>query len=207
MKGDFIMAFIDEEIARMVQKERKKEREEELKQKNKEEEASIDEKVLIESIKNGTCTIFDRTYFFQSYTILGERIKVYLPCEDISIRQDNKMGFQSLNMEMGFSSNFILSEIKEEFEPLSFYKDNLIKNMKPSGIQFKWVEEGSIFSNGIKILYLDFINNTGLGSVHNNMWFIMTPYGRLQCTLNYDHEEDKYWKHMMRALMKLIEIN
>lgn len=200
------MPFIDEEIAKMVQKERKKEREKEEKQRRIEEDASIDAEFVMEGIKSGACTIFDRTYLFQKYSILENRVSLYLPSEDITIRLDDKNAFQSLNMEMGFSSNIVLPEIMEEFEPLSAYKLNMEKNLKSSGIHFNWLEEGSVLANGSQLLYLDFLNVTGLGSVHNSMWFIMTPYGRLMCTLNYDHGDDRYWKHMMRGLMKLIEI-
>jgi len=200
------MPFIDEEIARMVQKERKKEREKEEKQKRLDEDASIHTEDIAEGIKSGACTIFDKTYLFQKYTILEERVSLYLPSEELEIRINEKGAFQSLNMEMGFSSNIVLSDIMEEFELLSVYKDNMEKNLKPSGFHFNWLEEGSLLSGGRQLLYLDFLNVTGLGTVHNSIWFIMTPYGRMQCTLNYDHEDDRYWKHMMRALMKLIEI-
>ena len=200
------MAYIDEEIAKILRKERMKEQEEELLQEEQEADDAVDEDEIIEGIRNGKCVLWDRIFEFAHYTILDGRAEIYLPSEEINIQKDETTFFQSLNNEVGFSSSIVLSDIMEEFSPLSVYKDNIVKNMRKTGMKFKWQEEGSLFSGKGKIQYLDFISMSGLGAIHNSMWFVMTPYGRLQTTLNYDHEEHKYWKHLMRGLMKLFEI-
>lgn len=94
---------------------------------------------------------------------------------------------------------------KTEFLPLNVYKDNMVKNMKR--LNFKWLEEGAQIINGCKVMFLDFITLTGVVNVHQNMWFVMSPYGQAQVVVNYDHADNKYWKHIIKEIRNSFEIN
>lgn len=200
------MAYVDEEIAKMLRRERMQEKKVKEQEQEKKEATMLDEKEIIKGIENGQCTIFDKTFEFQSYKILGEKIQIYLPKENLEVKVDDKEVFTALQMEEARSFQYAINGIKKEFEPLSKYKENMKNNLKESNMQFKWVEEGCILQNNLKIQYLEFINPTGLGTIHNHMWFVMTPLGQMVCNLNYNEEDKKYWRPIANALMKLIEL-
>lgn len=200
------MTFVDEEIAKMLRRQRMQEKNTEQQEKEEKEAAMLDEKEIIKGIEKGSCTIFDRTFLFQPHKILKGKAQIYLPMEELEIKVDDQEIFTAIQMDEARSFQYTLNGIKQEFEPLSVYKENMKKNLKKTNMQFKWIEEGCILKNNMKIQYIEFINSTGLGTIHNHMWFIMTPYGQMICNLNYNHEDEKYWRPMTKALMKLVEI-
>lgn len=199
------MAYIDEEIARVLKKERLKVREEMKKKEEEELDKTIEKEEVIAGIKEGRCKIFDKEYIFSHYVICGGRMEIDLPSTGIEIKNDQDNIFQSLSIELGFSCNAVLTDCKDEFEELSHYKEMMMKNMK--NLPFQWEDEGSIFTNGLSIKYLDFIIMTGLGAIHNSMWFVMTPYGQAQLNLNYGQEDHRYFKHLINAMMKTLKAN
>lgn len=199
------MPYMDEEIARVLKRERLKQQAEKQALIEKELESSIDEEEVKQGIINGQCSVLDRIFSFEQYTICDGKITICLPSKEIVIQNDEKNLFKSANEDLGFSCTAAVTDEKSEFEPLSVYKENMMKNMKK--LSFKWVEEGAQIVCGCKLLYLDFITLTGVVNVHQNMWFIMTPYGQSQIVVNYDHAEEKYWKPIIKAIRNTLEIN
>lgn len=200
------MTYIDEEIAKIMKRERLKEQERLLTEQEDILDEAIDEEELIEGINQGKCIVFDKEISFGHYLVCDKRIEIDLPSNDIEIKTNQEGIFQSLNMDMGFGCNIVLTNDKSDFKSLSHYKDMMVKNMKK--LTFKWNEEGSLLiSGGLMLKYLDFINITGLGVVHNSMWFVMTPYGQAQININYDQELNKHFKHIVRAMMKTLKVN
>lgn len=199
--------MVDEQIAKMLQRQRMKERKEEEAQKRKQEEALIDEKEIMEGIRNGECMVLDHKFVFEEKMILGDRVKCYLPCKELQIVSNFKEVFTAAENEYGVGIHFILSdEEKEKLQTWSVYKQNIQNNLKKSQMKFKWIEEGCFMNGELKLQYLEFISSTGLGTMHNYMWAAETKYGRLAANLNYDHDMDKYWKPVIRAMMKIMEI-
>lgn len=199
------MPYIDEEIAKIMKRERMKVQREIENVKEQELEENIEQDDIIAGIKEGQCQVLDRIFLFSHFLICGGRIEIDLPSQEIEVKVDQDNFFQSLNMDLGFACNGVLTDEKSEFKEMSHYKEMMKKNMKQ--LSFKWVEEGSLLISGVNLQYIDFINGTGLGAVHNSMWFFMTPYGQAQFNLNYDHADHKYFKHIIPAIMKTLKIN
>lgn len=199
------MAYMDEKIAKMLKKERLKRQAEKQLELEKELESQIDEEEVRNGIADGKCSVLDRTFTFEQFTICDGRFSIYLPSEEILIQNDEKNLFKSVNEMLGFSCTAVATDEKADFEPLHVYKKNMEHNLKR--ISFKWLEEGANMTCGCKIMYLDFITLTGVVNVHQNMWFIMTPHGQAQIVVNYDHAEEKYWKPIVKAIRNMLEIH
>jgi len=199
------MAYIDEEIAKKFKKERMKKQKEEQERIEKELEATVDPELVRQGILDGRCTVLDREFEFEQYTICDGRFTIHIPSDRIMIQNDEKALFKTANNELGFSCTVAATEDKSEFLPLNVYKENMVKNMKR--LNFKWLEEGAQMINGCKVMYLDFITLTGMVNVHQNMWFVMSPQGQTQVVVNYDHAENKYWKHIIKEIRNTFEIN
>lgn len=199
------MAYIDEEIAKKFKMERLKKQKEEQDRIEKELEASVDPVAVREGIIAGKCTVLDREFEFEKYTICDGRFSINIPSDRIIIQNDEKGLFKTANNELGFSCTVSATNDKSEFLSLNVYKENMVKNMKR--LNFKWLEEGAQMISGCKVMYLDFITLTGVVNVHQNMWFVMSPYGQAQVVVNYDHAENKYWKHIVKEIRNTFEIN
>ena len=199
------MAFIDEEIAKKMKKERLKKQKAEQEKLEQELEATVDAEAVERGIINGKCTVLGREFAFETYTVCDGRFTIHIPSEEILIQKDEKELFKSANNELGFSCTITSTDEKEDFLPLEEYKQNMLKNMKK--VTFKWLEEGAQMIGDCKVMYLDFITLTGIVNVHQNMWFVMSPYGQAQVVVNYDHAEDRYWKHIIKAIRNTFEIN
>lgn len=199
------MSYIDESIAKKFKKERLERLRKEQEEQERAMDATIDEEEIIAGIKSGKCQIFDRVFEFEQHTVCDGRFSIYLPKEGMVIQNDLKELFKSVNDDLGFACNFASTDEKMEFQSLEFYKEKMEKGVKK--VPFKWVEEGVQFIDGYKLMYLDFINLTGMVTIHQNMWFIMGPYGQAQAVVSYDHKEKKYWKHIIKALRNTLEIN
>lgn len=202
------MPLVDEQIAKMLQRQRMKEQKEKETEKRKQEEAMIDEKEIMEGIRKGECTVIDQKFMFEEKMILGDRVKFYLPCKELQIVSNFREVFTAAENKYGVGIHLILSEDeKDNIQSWSVYKQNMQENLKKSQMKFKWIEEGCLMNGELKLQYLEFINPTGLGTLHNHMWMTETKYGRLAANLNYDHDTDKYWKPMIKAMMKIMEIS
>ncbi len=199
------MAYMDEDIAKAFKQERLKRQAEMQAQLDKELEAQLDEEAIKQGILEGQCSIFDRTFSFSEYSVCDGRFTIQLPDEGIVIQHDDNTVFKSANEELGFSCNIVTTDEKAAFEPLSVYKENMMKNLRK--VQFKWLEEGAQMVDGYKVMYLDFITLTGMVNIHQNMWFVMGPYGQTQIVVNYDHSEEKYWKPIIKAIRSTLLIH
>lgn len=199
------MAYIDEEIAKKFKKERLKKQKEEQERIEKELEATVDPGLVRQGIIEGKCIVLDREFEFEKYTICDGRFSIYIPSDRVIIQNNEKSLFKTANNELGFSCTVVATDDKTEFLPLNVYKDNMVKNMKR--LNFKWLEEGAQIINGCKVMFLDFITLTGVVNVHQNMWFVMSPYGQAQVVVNYDHADNKYWKHIIKEIRNSFEIN
>lgn len=198
--------MVDEEIAKMLRKERVKARklEEEARERKEEEELDLEE--VKRQMKEGELKLYDREFSFEMRDLLKNRIRVILPFDGIVEKKNLDEVYESMSDELAFSSHFVLEEGAADFMELDVYKKNMEKNLDGTGLSFKWNEEGAMMVNGVKLQYLDFVTTTGLGAVHNSMWFIYCKYGRLLCNINYDHKEKRYWKPIVSAMMQTIEV-
>lgn len=199
------MAYLDEEIAKRLKLERMKRKAEEEKKIEKELESRVDPEEVKKGILNGRCEILDRTFQFQKYEICDKRFGIYIPYINTILQKDQNNLFQTADNDLGFSCTVVSTDDKSDFLALDVYKQRMQKNLKK--LTYKWLEEGMQVTCGCKVSYLDFITMTGLGSIHQNMWFVQGPYGQTQVTVNYDHLENKYWKHIIKGIRETLEIN
>lgn len=199
------MVFIDQEIAKKLKQERLKKQKQEREKMEQELESMVDADAVRKGIMSGKCTILGREFTFEKYTVCDGRFSINLPSEGILIQNDDKALFKTANNELGFSCTIASTDDKSEFLPFDTYKENMMKNMKK--VTYKWLEEGAQMIDGYKVMYLDFITFTGVVNVHQNMWFITGPHGQAQVVVNYDHAEDKYWKHIIKEIRNTFEIN
>jgi len=198
------MTLIDEEIARMLHK---KKREETIQKQQEPEEEIPDETELAEMLRQGEIQIGKKKVPFQVAWILEGRIGIFLPAVSSEVKANTPVIYQMLDNTLGISFQFYLSEEKKEnFESLSVYKERMTKNMKPSGVVFQWLEEGSFLIQGNSACYLEFTNPTGMGIIHNFMLFVQTEYGQLICNFNYEDRERAFWKPVLKMLVKQIEM-
>ena len=177
---------------------------EEEKRKEKELEEKIDPEEIKKGILAGECEVLDRTFQFKRYEICDGRFGIYIPYINTIVQEDGPQVFKVADDDLGFSCTVSSSDVKRDFFELDHYKKMIQKNF--TKVTYKWVEEGAELVNGYKISYLDFITLTGLGNFHQNMWFVMGPHGQTQVVVNYDHKEDKYWKHLIKAIRETFEI-
>lgn len=198
------MAYMDEEIAKQFKKERLKKQREEQERIEKELEAAIDTEAVRQGMIAGKCKVLDREFEFKKYTVCDGRFSINIPSDRIIIQNDEKTLFKTANNELGFSCTIVATDEASDFLSLDAYKKNMEKNMKK--LNFKWLEEGAQMMNGCKVMYLDFITLTGVGNIHQNMWFVMSPYGQAQVVVNYDNNEDRYWKYIIKEIRNTFEI-
>ena len=199
------MTFIDEEIAKKFKKERLKKQKAEQERIEQELESMVDADAVRKGIVNGKCTVLGREFPFKKYTVCDGRFSIHIPSEGILIQNDEKTLFKTANNELGFSCTIAATDEKSDIQTLDKYKQNMMKNKKQ--VTFKRLEERARIIDGCKVMYLDFITFTGVVNVHQNMWFVMSPYGQAQVVVNYDHAEDKYWKHIIKEIRNTFEIN
>lgn len=199
------MAYLDEEIAKKFKMERMKRKAEEEKRIEQELESQVDPEEVKRGILEGKCEILDRTFQFQKYEICDGRFGIYIPYINTILQNDQKTLFKTADNELGFSCTVASTDDKSDFLALDVYKQRMQKNFKK--VTYKWLEEGMQVIYGCKVSYLDFITMTGLGSFHQNMWFVQGPYGQAQVAVNYDHLENKYWKHIIKGIRETFEIN
>ena len=202
------MGYVDEEIAKIEQKKREKDRRKQQEIKKEQEKKQIPDKNEIKKmLQLGEVQIGEKAVSFQKVCILNKRFQVDLPTAKEEIKADTAAVYQMLDTMLGVSFQFYLSEEKkEEWESLDIYKERLIKNMKPSGINFQWLEEGEIQIQENTAYYLEFINPTGLGNVHNLMLFFRTFYGQLLCNFNYEDQDRYFWQPVLKVLIQQIKM-
>lgn len=198
------MAYLDEEIAKRFKQQRMKKIEEEKKLREKELDEKVDFEEIKKGILEGECEVHDRVFQFQRYEICDGRFGINIPYIKTIVQNDLPQLFKVADNELGFSCTVSSSDEKQEFFELGFYKKMIEKNLKK--VTYKWLEEGVELVNGYKISYLDFITMTGMGSIHQNMWFVMGPHGQTQVVVNYDHSEHKYWKHLIKGIRETFEV-
>lgn len=199
------MAYLDEDIAKRLKEQRMKRIAEEEKRKEKELEAQIDPEEIKKGILAGECEVLDRTFQFKKYDVCDGRFGIYIPYINTIVQNDLPQLFKTADNELGFSCTVSSTNEKKDFFELDHYKKMMKKNLKQ--VTFKWLEEGAELIGGYKVSYLDFITLTGLGNIHQSMWFVMGPHGQTQIVVNYDHQEDRYFKHLVKGLRETLEIN
>ena len=198
------MAYLDEDIAKRLKQERMKKIAAEEQKREKELEEQIDPEEIKKGVLQGECEVLDRTFQFKKYEICDGRFGIYIPYVNTIMQNDLPELFKTADNELGFSCTVSSTNEKKDFFELEHYKKMIQKNFKK--VTYKWLEEGAELVCGYKVSYLDFITMTGLGSIHQNMWFVMGPHGQTQVVVNYDHLEHKYWKHLIKAIRETLEI-
>ena len=200
------MPYVDEQIAKILRKERMREKKAQEEEQRKQEELLIDEEEILKGIEQGECTVIDRQFVFEERTILGNRVKVYVPCKELQVQKNFQEVFIAGENEYGVGINYVISKEKEQIKSWDVYKKNIQENMEQSKMHFKWMEEGCLINGELKFQYLEFLSINGLGTLHNHMWMADTRHGRMIINLNYEHQEEKYWKPMIKAMIRKIEI-
>lgn len=199
------MPYIDEEIAKKLKKERLKLIRAENEEKEREFDESIDPCEVREGIKKGKCRIGDREFTFSRYSACEGKFNVYLPNEEILIKRDTNANFQTVNDDLGFSFTLLISPVEGSIKTPEEYKKAIRNNLRK--LNNKWLSDGVTIVEGRKMLYMEFVTITGLVIVHQNMWYWDTPYGVVSIVVNYDHKENKYWKHIIGEIRNTIELN
>ena len=197
--------MIDEEIAKMLRKQRIANKKEEERKQEILEQESINEEELLEQILKGHAELQGHEFDFKRLDLLENRVSIMLPdYPDFVVEDDKDMFYNTYSNELGYSCNLVLLENETQLEPMKVYKERMEKGTKQSGLRYKWQEEGIVLVHGLKIYYLNFLVNTGLGTVQSCMYYAYTKYGRFTCTMNCEHKDSIYWKPISKALAQTI---
>lgn len=198
------MTYIDEQIAKMLRRERMKEQKEEKIKQKEEEKAQIDLDEIEKGMVCGECNVLGQAFVFDCKEILNHQVKVYLPNKDFKILRSFADFYSGGDNAYGYGVNFTLSE--DEMETWDIYKQRMKESLEKGNIHLKWLEEGCILNKGLKIQYIEFLTISGLGTFHNHMLMVNTKYGKLTSNLNYEQKDEKYWKPITEVMIKNIEI-
>lgn len=197
---------MDEEIAKMLRKERMKEKEKQERQEIEEEKEKIDEEQLAEEMENGECFLFDKSFLFSKKIILNNRLKVYVPDKNLQIKYNMQELFVAGENAYSVGLNYALAEDDMPIQSWNTYKKNMQDGMKEINMRFKWIEEGCVLNQENKLHYMEFLSMSGLGTIHNHMYMADTKYGRLTINLNYDHKEEELWYPLVQVMIKKMEV-
>lgn len=200
------MPYMDEEIAKMLRKERMKEKEKQQQQEIEQEKEKINEEQLAEEMEKGECFLFDRSFRFSQKIIMNKRLKVYIPDKNLEIKYNFQELFVAGENAYSFGLNYALAEDGTPIQPWNTYKKNMQDGMKEVNMKFKWIEEGCVLNQENQLHYMEFLSLTGLGTIHNHMYMADTKYGRLTINLNYLHEEERYWRPLVQVMIKKMEV-
>lgn len=198
--------MVDEEIAKMLRKERTEARKKEERERELQEEEALDMEDVLRQVRSGTLELYEREFVFEEKSLLKDRVHICLPTEGIEVKRNLDEAYEDMSNVLAYSSHIMLELDAKEFMAMDVYKKNMEKNLEGTGLSFKWIEEGAMMCNGLNVQYLDFVTASGLGAVHNSMWFIHCRYGRLLCNINYDHKEKRYWKPIVKAMLQTVEV-
>lgn len=197
------MAYIDEQIAKMLRNERKRQTNDIL---EVEEDEKVDELAILNGMEIGNCMVFDKKIEFQTREILNNRIKIYVPEKSSQVKFDTENVFTMAENRYNLGYNYVLGEDNEPILSWEEYRDKMQEGMKGIIARFKWLEEGCELNQENKLHYIEFLTMTGYGTIHNHMYIADTKHGRLKININYSHEEEKYWKPVVQAMIKKMEI-
>lgn len=195
------MAYLDEDIARMLRNERKKEKLKMEQEQLKKEMESIDEEKIATDMEKGFCVVLDREFKFQQKNILANKMQVFLPDGNLIERCNFAEMYTAGDDRYEMGINYVLAQEKEEFQSWEVYKTNMEEGLKKSKIRFNWIEEGCILNRQIKLHYLEYLTTTGMGVIHNHMYMADLGEERLTVNLNYLDKDQKYWKVLVKIMM------
>ena len=200
------MTLMDEEIAKLLRKAKTREKLQVEEQNYEEEKEQLDEAEIGIQMEQGECTVFDRQFIFTEKIILNHRIKVYIPDKNLYIKANVADAFIAGENSYNVGMNFILAEDDTPILSWEEYQKKMKSGMDKINIRFKWIEEGCLLNQEVKLRYLEFLTMTGLGTFHNHMYMADTKYGRLTINLNYDDKNSKYWTPLIHVMMNKMEV-
>ena len=140
--------MVDEEIAKMLRKERTEARRKEEREQELREEEALDMEDVLRQVRSGTLELYEREFVFEEKSLLKDRVHICLPTEGIEVKRNLDEAYEDMSNVLSYSSHVVLELDAKEFMAMDVYKKNMEKNLEGTGLSFKWIEEGAMMCNG-----------------------------------------------------------